>query len=114
MGDCIFCRIVKKEIPSAVLYEDGDVLAFRDIDPKAPVHMLVIPKKHVPRLMDLSSSDFELVGKIHKVVQDLAKKEGIAEAGFRTVVNNGPHAGQAVDHLHYHVLGGRKFGWPPG
>ncbi len=114
MAQCIFCRIVNKEIPSAILHEDGDILAFKDIDPKAPVHILIIPKKHVAKLMDFSSEDIVLMAKIHAAAQQIAKTEGVAETGFRLVTNNGAHAGQAVDHFHYHLLGGRKLGWPPG
>ncbi len=112
--DCIFCRIVKKEIQAEVLYEDSTVLAFKYILPQAPVHILVIPKKHIPRVMNLSPEDIPLVGDIHRAVLQLVKKNNVEESGFRLVVNNGPNAGQAVDHLHYHILAGRKFGWPPG
>jgi histidine triad (HIT) family protein len=114
MNACIFCRIVKKEIPAEILHEDGTVLAFKDVHSQAPVHILVIPKKHVPRVMDLSPEDLPLVADIHRVIQSLARQQAVEETGFRLVVNNGPNAGQAVDHLHYHVLAGRKFGWPPG
>ncbi|MBI4397046.1 MAG: histidine triad nucleotide-binding protein [Elusimicrobia bacterium] len=114
MSACLFCRIVKKEIPANALYEDESVIAFNDVNPQAPVHVLVIPKEHVARVMALSSEDLSLVSSIHRAVQELAKKLGVRESGFRLVVNNGPDAGQAVDHLHYHLLAGRKFGWPPG
>jgi len=114
MVECLFCRIVKKEIPAQILYEDETVLAFRDVHPQAPVHLLVIPKKHVARVMDVGAEDLPLVGELHRVIQFLAKTENVQDGGFRIVVNNGPNAGQAVEHLHYHLLGGRKLGWPPG
>lgn len=114
MSDCIFCRILRKEIPAEVVKETPSVLAFKDVHPQAPVHVLVVPKKHIPRLMDLTSEDGSLVADIHQVIQDVARKFSLTDDGFRLAVNNGPFAGQAVDHLHYHVLGGRKLGWPPG
>lgn len=114
MSDCVFCRIVRKEIPADVVEETPSVLAFKDVHPQAPVHILVIPKRHLPRVMDVGVEDVLLVADIHRVIQTVAHKLGITEQGFRLVVNNGPFAGQAVDHLHYHVLGGRKLGWPPG
>ncbi len=114
MAGCIFCRIVKREIPADVVYEDPSVLAFKDINPQAPVHLLVVPKKHLARVMDVGPADAGLFADIHRVAQELAKKTGVEEGGFRLVVNNGANAGQAVDHLHYHLLGGRKLGWPPG
>ena len=114
MTDCIFCRVVRRDIPADVVEETPSVLAFRDIHPQAPVHVLVIPKKHIPRLMDLGEEEASLVAEIHRVVQEVARKASMTDDGFRLVVNVGPFAGQAVDHLHYHVLGGRKLGWPPG
>ncbi len=114
MTDCIFCRIARREIPAEVVEETPSVLAFKDVHPQAPVHVLVIPKKHIPRLMDLSEEDSALLADVHRVVQEAARRMGLTDDGFRLVVNNGPFAGQAVDHLHYHVLGGRKLGWPPG
>ena len=114
MTDCIFCRIARREIPADVVEETPSVLAFKDVHPQAPVHVLVIPKKHIPRVMDLADEDSALLADIHRVVQEVARLAGVTDSGFRLVVNNGPFAGQAVDHLHYHVLGGRKLGWPPG
>ena len=114
MNNCIFCRIVKREIPAEIVHEGPNVVAFKDIHPQAPVHILIIPKKHVARVMEFSSDDMSLVGDIHRAIQDLAKQHSVDENGFRLVVNNGAYAGQAVDHVHYHLLGGRKFGWPPG
>ncbi len=114
MSDCIFCRVVRREIPADVVEETSSVLAFKDIHPQAPVHVLVIPKRHIPGVMDLSAEDGVLVADVHQVIRAVARKLDLQDAGFRLVVNNGPFAGQAVDHLHYHILGGRKLGWPPG
>lgn len=112
MADCIFCRIVKKEIPSNIVYEDDKVLAFNDVAPQAPVHVLVIPREHVASLAQIK--DTALLCDIFRVVNKIAAEKGIAKTGFRTVINNGRAAGQAVDHLHVHLLGGRDFSWPPG
>ena len=97
-----------------VLYEDDDLIAFRDINPVAPIHVLIIPKLHIDKLLSLSEKDKDLIYKIHKVSIEIAKKEGIAENGFRLVVNCNKEAGQSVFHLHYHLIGGRKLQWPPG
>ena len=110
MEDCIFCKIIKKEIPSNIVYEDVEIIAFRDINPVAPVHILVIPKKHIESLLDLKEEDELLVGKIYSVINKIAKQEQIAEKGFRVVVNCGEDGGQEVKHLHYHILGGKKLG----
>jgi histidine triad (HIT) family protein len=109
---CLFCRIVRKEIPAKVIHEDEHTLAFRDIDPKAPTHVLVIPKQHVATLNDVS--DPALVGRLLVAAKEIAAAEGIADSGYRTVVNCGAGAGQTVFHLHLHLLGGRGLGWPPG
>lgn len=114
VADCLFCRIISQEIPSDIIYEDEKVLAFRDINPQAPVHVLVIPKKHIPTIADLEDRDGELMGYIHLVIRDLAEKEGIAEKGYRVVVNCRESAAQSVFHVHFHLLGGRSLGWPPG
>jgi histidine triad (HIT) family protein len=114
MSACLFCRIVAGEIPAEVVLEDPEVLVFRDIHPQAPVHLLIIPKKHVARLSELSPDDDGRVLAAHRAARVLAEKFGLTESGFRLVVNNGRDAGQAVDHLHYHLLGGRPLGWPPG
>ncbi|MBU0951368.1 MAG: histidine triad nucleotide-binding protein [Elusimicrobia bacterium] len=114
MSDCIFCKIAEKKIPAAAVFEDDEIFAFNDVNPQAPVHILIIPKKHIPSVMDLKDKDRELIGKIHLVAQALAVKEKVSETGFRLIVNNGPDAGQAVGHLHFHLLGKRKLGWPPG
>ena len=111
---CIFCRIVDGEIPADVVRETDDVLAFRDTDPKAPTHVLVIPKEHVPSLGEADDEHSELLGRVMLVARDVARAEGIAGDGFRAVTNTGDDGGQSVHHLHVHVLGGRALGWPPG
>ncbi len=110
MEDCIFCKIIKKEISSNIVYEDSDIIAFRDINPLAPVHILVIPKKHISSLIDLEEKDELLIGKIYTVINKIAKQEKINENGFRIVVNCGKDGGQEVQHLHFHILGGKKLG----
>ena len=110
MEDCIFCKIIKGEIPSEKVYEDDEVLAFKDINPAAPIHILVVPKKHIESLLKLEDNDYELVAKIQKVINKLAKQLNIEEEGFRVIVNCGKDAGQEVMHLHYHLLAGRKLG----
>ena len=110
MNDCIFCKIINKEIPSSIVYEDSEIIAFRDINPVAPIHILVIPKKHIESLIDLKQEDELLIGKIYTVINKIAEQEGIAESGFRVIVNCGEDGGQEVRHLHYHLLGGKKLG----
>ena len=110
MEDCIFCKIIKKEIPSNIVYEDDEIIAFRDINPLAPVHILVIPKKHISSLLELTEEDEKLIGRIYTVINKIAKEEGIDEKGFRVVVNCGEDGGQEVKHLHFHILGGKKLG----
>ena len=115
MSDCIFCRIIKGEIPSKKIYEDDEMLAFHDITPQAPVHFLVIPKKHIKSLMEVETQDIGLTGRLLHKAQELAKGiEGCGENGARFVINAGRDGGQTVDHLHVHVLAGRALGWPPG
>ncbi len=113
MGDCLFCKIAKKEINSMVVFEDDEILAFRDIDPKAPVHILFIPKRHIDSAAALTQEDATLLGKLFSAVAEVAKQEGLA-SGFRIVSNVGEDGGQTVGHLHFHLLGGRALGWPPG
>ena len=113
MAECIFCKIAKKEVQSSVVYEDENVLAINDIDPKAPVHILIVPKKHIPTLLGLKDEDKDLVYSVHKAAIAIAQQKNLVD-GFRVVVNCGPNAGQAVYHIHYHMLGGRKLEWPPG
>lgn len=114
MGDCLFCRIVAGQIPSPRVYEDDQVIAIRDINPQAPVHVLLLPRKHFASLMDAREQDAELLGRIALVAARVARQEGIATRGFRLVTNTGADGGQAVAHLHFHLLGGRQMGWPPG
>jgi histidine triad (HIT) family protein len=109
---CLFCRIVRREIPATIVREDEHTLAFRDIDPKAPTHVLVIPKEHVASLRDVR--DPALAGRLLTTAAEIAAEEGIAESGYRTVVNSGADAGQTVFHVHLHLLGGRHMTWPPG
>lgn len=111
---CLFCKIASKVIPSNVLFEDDDLLAFRDITPQAPIHVLVIPKRHLTSLAEATEADAALLGKLSLAAKRVAVETGIAESGFRVVMNNGPDAGQSVAHLHVHVLGGRAMAWPPG
>jgi histidine triad (HIT) family protein len=110
----IFKKIIDREIPADIVYEDDRALAFRDIQPVAPVHILVIPKKEIPRVGDASAEQAGLLGHLLYVAAEVARREGIADDGYRVVTNNGEHGGQSVDHLHLHVLGGRQLGWPPG
>src|ERR1700731_3200586 len=114
MPDCLFCQIVQKQIPASIVEETDRTLSFRDINPKAPVHVLVIPKEHVASLMGLSPAHAAVLSEIHQAIQRVARQEKIDATGFRVVVNNGKDSGQAVSHIHYHVLGGRRLNWPPG
>jgi histidine triad (HIT) family protein len=114
MSDCLFCKIVSGEIPAKVVHQDADTVAFVDVNPQAPTHLLVVPRKHVPTMNELAPEDDALVGKMYRVAAQLAKKNGIAERGWRAVMNANREAGQTVFHIHLHVLGGRVMGWPPG
>ena len=114
MTDCLFCKIVSGEIPPDSVYEDEDVLAFRDINPQAPTHILIIPKVHIATSNDLRTEHAELIGKLHLAAKAIAVQEGIAEAGYRTLINCNAEAGQTVFHIHLHLLGGRPMTWPPG
>jgi len=114
MPDCLFCKMINGEIKPDVVLETDDVLAFRDINPQAPTHVLIVPKQHISTINDLETQHEALVGKLHLAAQQIAKQEGIAEQGFRTVMNCMEGAGQSVFHIHLHVLGGRKMKWPPG
>jgi histidine triad (HIT) family protein len=107
--ECIFCQIVKKEIPAKIVREDDKLMVFEDIEPKAPVHLIIITKKHISSVLELTVEDKELVGEIFLVAQALAKEKGIAESGFRVLVNYGKDAGQTVNHIHFHLLGGEKL-----
>lgn len=110
----LFTRIVNREIPAKIVYEDERCLAFEDIDPKAPTHVLLIPKKEIASLDALTAADAELLGHMMLVVQKLARDLGVAGGGYRLIANTGPDGGQSVDHLHFHLLGGRALAWPPG
>lgn len=114
MSDCLFCGIANGQIKANIVHQDETVLAFKDIAPKAPVHILIIPRKHVVSVLDIEASDHGLIGRIFQVAGRLAREHGIADSGFRVVVNSGADAGQSVFHLHYHLLGGRRMSWPPG
>lgn len=114
MQDCIFCKLVQGEIPAKIAYEDDQVLAFHDIDPKAPIHLLVIPKRHITTLNDLTEEDAALVGRLQVTAAKLAKEMGFAEQGYRVVMNCNQDGGQTVWHIHMHVLAGRSLSWPPG
>ncbi len=109
MQECIFCKIVKKEIPSEVVYEDERILAFRDISPLAPVHVLIIPKEHLVNVLDINEENVDLIGHIHLVANKLAREAGIAEKGFRIVTNCNEEGGQIVFHMHYHLIGGEEL-----
>jgi histidine triad (HIT) family protein len=113
MDNCLFCRIIKGEIPSKKVREDEFSYAFEDIDPKAPTHVLVVPKRHVAGLKEASAEDAELIGRCHLMAAEIGRERGI-EKGYRTVLNVGPDSGQSVFHLHVHLVGGRKLSWPPG
>jgi histidine triad (HIT) family protein len=114
VSDCIFCRIVQGGIPAKVIYQDEHTLAFDDINPQAPVHSLIIPKRHVNSLHDLHEADQALLGHLLVTCNKIARDKGLSERGFRLVANTGRDGGQTVAHLHFHVLGGRHLGWPPG
>lgn len=112
--DCIFCKIANQDIPVELLYEDEIIAAFRDINPVAPVHILIIPRKHIPSILDITDVEADMMGRILEVANRLARQYEIADSGFRLVLNTGPDAGQSVQHLHAHLLGGRAMAWPPG
>jgi histidine triad (HIT) family protein len=114
MSDCLFCKIAEGKIPAKLVHEDDRAVAFRDINPQAPTHILIVPRKHIASLNDLGDDDAALVGHLHVVARTLAQAEGIADAGYRVLFNTGGHAGQTVHHIHLHLVGGRALGWPPG
>ncbi len=113
-SDCLFCKIISGDIPATIRYEDDRVIAFDDIDPKAPCHFLIIPKKHIATALDLTPEDNELIGHIYQVAGKIARDSGFADAGYRVVNNCNKAGGQVVWHLHFHLLGGRNMTWPPG
>jgi histidine triad (HIT) family protein len=114
MSNCLFCKIIKKEIPAKIVYEDDEVIAFDDIRPQAPVHTLIIPKEHISTLKEATEDQVALLGRILLKAKTIAAQKGIDQSGFRIVLNTGPDSGQEVFHLHLHLLGGRRLGWPPG
>lgn len=114
MNDCLFCRMVSGEIKPDVVLETDALLAFRDINPQAPTHVLVVPKRHISTINDLAAGDEGLVGSLYLAAKEIAAREGVEESGYRTVMNCGEGAGQSVFHIHLHVLGGRRMQWPPG
>ncbi|RDV84757.1 histidine triad nucleotide-binding protein [Ammonifex thiophilus] len=114
MEDCVFCRIVRKEIPAAIVYEDEEILGFKDINPVAPIHLLFIPKKHIATFFDLTPEDEALIGRLHRAVVQVAREMKLEEQGFRLVANCQRGGGQLIFHLHYHLIAGRPLNWPPG
>ena len=114
MSDDLFLKIIRREIPADIVYESDRVLAFRDIQPQAPVHVLIIPKQHIASLNDVQSTQHEVLGELFTAARQVAEEEGISEGGYRVVMNCGDAAGQAVMHIHLHLLGGRDMSWPPG
>jgi histidine triad (HIT) family protein len=114
MSDCVFCRIASGDIPSQLVHEDEEIVAFRDLNPQAPTHILIIPRRHISTTNDLAEGDDALVGRMIRVAAAIARREGIDERGYRTVLNCNAEAGQSVFHIHLHLLGGRPLSWPPG
>ncbi|HNV85733.1 MAG TPA: histidine triad nucleotide-binding protein [Candidatus Omnitrophota bacterium] len=114
MKDCLFCKIVRGEIPAMLEYEDEEVLAFQDIHPQAPLHILVVPKKHIERVADMTEEDIPVAGRLVFAAKKIAEKKHMTEKGFRLVFNSGVEAGQSVFHIHLHLLSGRRMNWPPG
>ena len=114
IDDCLFCKIIARDIPSTIVYEDDEVFAFNDINPQAPIHVLIVPKVHISKLDEMSDGESLLVGRLFLAAKNIAKAIGVKEEAFRLVVNNGAFAGQEVFHLHIHLLADRSFSWPPG
>jgi histidine triad (HIT) family protein len=114
MSDCLFCKLIAGEIPGAIVYQDDTLVAFKDVNPQAPLHVLIVPRKHIPSLNDLTPADDQLVGSMFRRAAALAQEAGYDQRGYRTVFNTNREAGQSVFHIHLHVLGGRMFSWPPG
>lgn len=110
MDDCIFCKIIKRELPSTIVYEDDEIIAFNDIEPITPIHILAIPKKHITSLAHMEDGDEKVIGKIYKVINQIAEEKGFKKDGYRVVVNCGEHGGQEVMHIHFHILAGKKLG----
>ncbi len=114
MTDCLFCRIAAKKLPARIIYEDESIVAFEDINPQAPVHVLVIPKKHISTSLEIQKEDHALIGSMFETANRIARERKIADRGFRLLMNTNPEAGQSVYHIHLHLLGGRRMHWPPG
>ena len=114
MENCLFCGIIRGKVKGAIVHQDETVVAFKDVNPKAPVHILIVPRKHIGTLLDLEPGEEGVIGHVFRAAADVAEQLGVAKSGFRVVVNCGTDAGQTVFHLHYHLLGGRRLGWPPG
>jgi histidine triad (HIT) family protein len=114
MDQCIFCRIVERRTPARIVFEDDEIVAFEDTNPQAPIHTLIVPRKHLASLKDATPDDTALLGRLFMVAAQLARERGLETKGYRTVINTGSGAGQSVFHLHLHLLGGRVFRWPPG
>lgn len=112
--DCIFCKIIEKKIPAKLVHEDDLAIAFEDINPQAPTHILIVPKEHIPDIHSMKHVDQEKIGHLFLIAQNIAEKRGLEKSGYRLVINNGRDAGQAVFHIHLHLLSGRAFSWPPG
>lgn len=110
MDDCVFCKIIKREIPAEIVYEDEEIIGFKDANPAAPIHILVIPKKHIAKITQIKQEDEKVIGKIYSVINKIAKEQGIDEKGFRVIINCGEDGGQVVGHIHFHLLGGKKLG----
>ena len=114
MSDCLFCKILQGDIPAKLVYEDDSIITFNDINPQAPTHLLIVPRKHIETLNDLTIDDTQTVGRMVQVAQQLANEKGLANDGYRLIMNCNDHGGQTVFHIHLHLLGGRQFQWPPG
>ncbi len=113
-SDCLFCKIIAEEIPAEIVYESADAIAFRDINPQAPTHVLIVPRRHIATINELENSDTDAVGQLFLAARDIARQEGFADDGYRVTMNCNGAAGQTVFHIHLHLLGGRNFTWPPG
>ncbi len=114
MSDCLFCKIISREIPTEIVYEDDKIIAFKDVQPHAPVHVLIVPKEHIPTIADVTESSVPLIGYLHLKVKEIADELGIGESGYRLVCNYGRDGDQIIPHIHFHLLGGRPLAWPPG